>query len=145
MDQPIFLNVNSAASPGGLVRLQLDKNIDWYTDVALTGAAVVPAVNTTASGKLVLRITTDKVLHYQFFINGVEAGDVLTEAHLHTGTAGANGALVYKLASAGADYNTVKAAPGLADGILTAIRTGIGYIDVHTVNKPSGLLRGQLR
>jgi hypothetical protein len=145
MDQPVFLNVTSAASPAGLVRLQLDKNIDWSTDLALTGAAVVPAVNTTASGKLVLRITTDKVVHYQLFVDGVEAGDALAQAHLHAGAAGVNGAQQWALATVPADYNTVKLAAGLPDATLNLLRTGVGYIDVHSVNKPAGLLRGQLR
>lgn len=145
MGQPVFLNLTSAASPAGLVRLQLDKNIDWYADIPLSAAAVVPAATTTASGKVVIRITTDKVLHYQFIINGLEAGDALTDAHLHAGAAGANGAQQYVFATAAADYNTVKTAPGLADAILTSIKTGISYIDVHSVNKPAGLLRGQLR
>ncbi len=145
MDKPVFLNVTSASSPKGLVRLQLDKNIDWYADVALTGGAVVPAVTTSASGKLVLRITTDKVLHYQFLIDGVEAGDALAAAHLHSGAAGANGAQQFVFASAAEDYNSAKSASGVADAILNMIKTGVSYVDVHSTNKPDGLLRGQLR
>lgn len=145
MDQPVFLNVTSAGSPAGLVRLQLDKNIDFSADLPLSGDAVVPAAATTATGKIVLRITTDKVLHYQLFIDGLEAGDVLTAAHLHTGAAGTNGAEQYAFAAGPGDYNTARSVPGLADGILNAIKTGVSYIDVHAVNHPDGLLRGQLR
>lgn len=145
MEKPVFLNVTSVGSPKGLVRLQLDKNIDWYADLPLTGTAVVPAASTNASGKLVLRITTDKVLHYQFLIDGIEAGDALAAAHLHSGAAGTNGVQQFVFASLPEDYNTAKSASGVADAILNMIKTGVSYVDVHSVNKPDGLLRGQLR
>ncbi|WP_276482426.1 CHRD domain-containing protein [Paraflavitalea pollutisoli] len=145
MEQPMFLNVTSAGNPAGLVRLQLDKNIDWSLDLALRGDAVVPAVTTTTTGKLVLRITTDKVLHYQFLVDGVEAGNTLTAAHLHAGAAGTNGALQYTFATAAGDFNTAKSVTGVADAILSLLKTGTGYVDVHAANQPDGLLRGQLR
>lgn len=145
MDQPVFLNVLSKLNPGGLVRLQLEKNIDFYADIPLTGTDVVPAVTTAASGKVILRITTDKVLHYQVMVNGLETGDVLQETHLHTGASGTNGTQQYVMAATAADYNVVKAAEGVTDAILAIFKTGTAYIDVHSANNTAGLLRGQLR
>jgi CHRD domain-containing protein len=145
MTKPMFLNVQSKLYPQGLVRLQLEKNIDWYADVALDGASVVPSVTTGASGKVVLRITTDKVLHYQVMVTGTDGGDVLQEAHVHTGAAGTTGAEQVKLITTAADYNKEKSAAGLTDAVLTLIKSSPCYIDVHSTAKPAGLLRGQLR
>ncbi|MCS3796393.1 CHRD domain-containing protein [Niastella sp. OAS944] len=145
MAKPMFLNVQSKLFPQGLVRLQLEKNIDWYADVALTGASVVPAVTTGASGKVVLRITTDKVLHYQVMVNGTDGSDVLQETHLHAGAAGLNGTEQLKLITIATDYNREKSAAGLSDAVLTLLKSSACYIDVHSTAKPAGLLRGQLR
>lgn len=145
MSKPVFLNVRSKASPAGLIRLQLEKNIDWYTDINLDGASVVPGVTTKATGKVVLRITTDKVLHYQVIMDGVDVGDVLQETHVHAGAAGTNGAKQLTLATVATDYNVEKSAAGLADAILTLIKTLPAYVDVHSANYTAGLVRGQLR
>jgi hypothetical protein len=145
MSKPMFLNVQSKLFPNGLVRLQLEKNVDWYADVALNGSSVVPAVTTGTSGKVVLRITTDKVLHYQVMVNGTDGGDVLQETHVHAGAAGTNGAEQLKLITTAADYNKEKSASGLSDAVLTLLKSSPCYIDVHSTAKPAGLLRGQLR
>ncbi|MFT3823247.1 MAG: CHRD domain-containing protein [Chitinophagaceae bacterium] len=145
MSQPMFLNVQSKTFSNGLLRLQLEKNIDWYQDVPLDGGSVVPAVTTAATGKVVLRMTTDKVLHYQVIINNVPATDALKETHLHTGAAGTNGTLTYTFATTAADYNAVKSITGLADATISTLKTAACYIDVHSATYTAGLLRGQLR
>jgi hypothetical protein len=145
MSKPMFLNVQSKMYPQGLVRLQLEKNIDWYADIPLDGALVVPAVSTGATGKVVLRITTDKVLHYQVMVNGLDGGDALQETHVHAGAAGTNGAEQLKLIITAGDYNKEKSAAGLPDATLTLLKTLPCYIDVHSTARTAGLLRGQLR
>lgn len=142
MEKQVFLNVVSKTLPGGIARLQLEKNIDWAGDVALSGGEVNPPSGSAATGRVILRLTTDKVLHYQVQVSGQAGSDVLGAAHLHEYNV--SPALSFPLAEASADYNTVKSVPA-SDALIKALKTNPVFIDVHSTAFPLGLIGGKLR
>ena len=104
----------------------------------------VPAVNTTATGMALLRITADNKLYSKVTVTNVEAGDALTAGHIHTGAAGTNGGVLIGICESAADFGVTKIfTPTTA--ILTAIKTDALYVNVHSTNRPSGIVRGQIR
>lgn len=144
LNQTVYINLHSTAFPAGLVRGQLDQTLDFVMDVPLSGANEVPAVTTTATGLAMLRVTADKKLYYRINVNNLEAGDALTAAHIHTGATGVNGGVLVALAGGPADLNITKSIT-LTDAAFTAVKTGQVYVNVHSTNRPGGIIRGQIR
>lgn len=140
----VYLNVHSRDFPDGLVRGQLDKSIDFASDVNLTGANVVPAVNTTAEGKSYFRLTTDKILYSNIAVNNVEAGDSVTTAGLYLGGADANGTLFQQFADSYADFGVTKS-DTLTDEQITQLKNDPIYVTAASKNQANGLVRGQIR
>jgi hypothetical protein len=66
-----------------------------------------------------------------------------TQAHLHTGTAGTDGAAVVTLDVTGkADEQCIALAKAKAQALID--NPGDFYVDVHTADFPDGAIRGQL-
>jgi hypothetical protein len=118
----------------------------------LSGGYEVPAVETTASGAAELTLVGSR-LRYRLH---VESLNDVTGAYLHIGRAGEVQPAVADL------FAGVKAGPvsGLLSSgtlrpadlhgttmrkLIQALRNDDAYLTVHTVNHPSGELRGQLR
>lgn len=141
----VYVNVHSTQFPGGLVRGQMDKTIDYAVDVALTGAAEVPAITTTATGVALLRLMTDKTLYSKITVSGLEATDALTVAHIHgPAAAGVNAGVLQGLCASAADFGVVKTNT-MSDANITALKTANVYVNAHTTLFPGGKIRGQIR
>lgn len=126
------------------------------------GDEEVPAVDTRAQGQAVFRLSDDgDELTYRLIVANIQ--DVLM-AHIHRAPAGSNGPVVAWLYPAGPPPELI---PGrtqgvLAEGIVTAddlvgplegmdlgalvseLRAGNGYVNVHTDANPAGEIRGQI-
>jgi len=141
----VYLNVHSRELPGGIVRGQLDKTIDFAADIALDGGSVVPPTTTTADGTTVLRLTSDKTLYSNVSIENLDAGDALSTAALYLGAAGATGAKFQDLATALADFGITKTSI-LSDELITQLKNDAMYVNVFSTNQATnGLVRGQVR
>ncbi|MEN9599915.1 MAG: hypothetical protein RL596_2236 [Bacteroidota bacterium] len=140
----IYLNFHSTQAPSGIVRGQVFNQVTFASGVSLSGSNEVPAVTTTATGTALLRITSNGKLYSRVTVTNVESGDALTAAHIHAGAAGVNGAVILELCASAADFGVSKMfMPSAA--ILTSIRTDALYVNVHSTNRPSGIVRGQIR
>jgi hypothetical protein len=125
----------------------------------LTGEEEVPPVETDTKGRLTMLANRDQgAAEYMLRI---DRGMRLTQAHLHCGAAGINGPVIVFLAgfhepgwdvdgkwisnATITDENVVDVACGatLAE-ILAAARDGNVYVNVHSVDEPAGVVRGQL-
>ena len=128
----------------------------------LSGSNEVPARDTDASGVCAFVVSGDRV-DFSITTRGLSAPVV--GAHIHLGPAGANGPVRVGFISpnlAGTNTVTPFNAPDggiliensfggsdvsggltLAD-ILTAMRTGGAYCNIHTSNFPGGEIRGQI-
>jgi len=140
----VYLNFHSSQVPSGIVRGQVFNGVTFAASVALSGANEVPAVTTTATGTALLRITADNKLYSKITVTNVEAGDALTAGHIHTGAAGTNGGVLLGLCASAADFGVTKIFTPTA-AILTSIKTDVLYVNVHSNNKTSGIVRGQIR
>jgi hypothetical protein len=138
----------------------------------LRGFEEPPAVSSTGSGEFRAAISHDETsLEYELRFRDLE-GDV-TQAHIHIGQRGVNGGISIWLCGtatnpgptgtptcggprSGVASRNVSAADvigpagqGVAAGefeeVLTAIRAGVAYANVHSVRNPGGEIRGQIR
>jgi hypothetical protein len=138
----------------------------------LHGFEEPPAVSTTGSGDLRARIANDGAsFEYELRFEDLE-GDV-TQAHIHIGQFGVNGGISVWLCGtaalpgpagtpscggprAGVASRVVSAvdvigpagqgvAAGEFDELITAMRAGVTYANVHSSRNPGGEIRGQIR
>lgn len=141
---PAYVNVHSTQVGSGLARGQIDSKVTFAADVTMVGANENPAVTTTATGVALLRATEDKKLYTKITVTNLEAGDVLTAAHIHTGAAGVNGPVIIGFYSSAAEFGTLKINV-LDDVLYSSLLTGAVYVNAHSTAHPGGLVRGQIR
>lgn len=129
----------------------------------LSGSNEVPARDTDATGQGIIRISKDELsIYYKIIVANVQTN--ITVSHLHLAPAGSNGGVVVDLLKI-SDFPPNTSAPVngiLAEGTITAsnlsgalsgrplselisaIKAGNIYFNVHTTTFPGGELRGQL-
>ena len=125
--------------------LTLPSGVEVYT-ATLTGAAERPnPVTTTTTGTAQVTVIDNLV---SWVVNVVDI-DSLTLGHIHRGVADSAGGVMVNLAPA--PLNVVNytgiAAQGSAvvhDSVLTHMRNGAAYINLHTLDNGGGEIRGQL-
>ena len=122
----------------------------------LNGASEVPANNSAASGTA--RFTVDGAqLDYTLDVQNLTGA---TAAHIHTGAPGVNGPPIVflfqqaapgatvsagSLAAGSVDASDMIATAGVSyDSMLSLIRRGNAYVNVHTTARPAGEIRGQI-
>jgi hypothetical protein len=137
----------------------------------LTGYEESPSVSTTARGEFTATIDGEVILYTETF-SGLQG--TVTQSHIHVGQPGVNGSVVIFLCQTAASPDPTGLAPpcpqeGTVTGtitaanviagattsqqleardlaaVITAIRAGAAYANVHTTPSPGGEIRGQLR
>lgn len=137
-DGHLYVNVHTAANPGGELRGQLMMPGEVLYSAALSGANEVPPVTTAATGGAQFILDpAGTTLRYEAVFTGLTA----TASHIHTGAAGSNGAVLYPLTltTAGA-----KGTQSVTTADLTNLNAGGYYINAHTAANPGGEIRGQI-
>lgn len=140
----IYFNVHSTQVASGLVRGQMNIKLEMVADVILSGLNEVPAVTTTATGLALVRLTANKQLYTRVTVTNLEATDALTAAHIHKAATGVNGAVMIGLCSNAADFNTIKTVT-VDDATFASLKADAIYVNAHSTNRPSGVVRGQIR
>jgi hypothetical protein len=132
----------------------------------LLGFDEVPAVSSTGSGELRLKIDeANQIIEYELTYENLE-GTITAAAHIHIGQEAVNGGVVAFLCGGGgkpactATSGTISgtigvadivavAAQGIAAGewaeVVRAMRAGRIYANVHTNKHPGGEIRGQVK
>ena len=129
-------------------------------EAQLRGGREVPPVATRTRGRAEITFNDERTS--AVFELKVEDGTAITQAHLHCAPQGVNGPIVVFLAgfheqgwhvdghwigdAAFTNANVIDPACG-ADlaALVRAIRHGQVYVNVHSVEHPGGVIRGQLR
>lgn len=131
----------------------------------LTGYQEVPAISSTASGRLTLRVNdVGTQISYSLTFSALQGG-AAAAAHIHLGQTNVSGAVVAFLCGGGGKpacpaggvtvtgtiaSSDILAVPaqGIAAGdlaaVLRAMRAGVTYVNVHSASFPSGEIRGQI-
>lgn len=128
----------------------------------LLGSNEVPPVTTTASGSASFEVVNDTLIRYTLDVTGITG---VTQAHIHTGAAGANGAIMIWLlpgngtaaqtpsvdltgtiAQGDIARNWVRGTPPITlDSLKALFRAGRAYVNVHTQLRTGGEIRGQIQ
>jgi hypothetical protein len=162
----------SMAVLGSLLLLTTVANAEKIGAV-LNGYEESPSVSTTAKGEFLASIDEHGgVIQYTESFSGLQAP--ITQSHIHVAQAGVNGSVVIFLCQTagspdptglapqcpqeGSVSGTITAANVVAGGtasqqlkagdlaaIITAIRAGAAYANVHTALSPGGEIRGQIK
>src|SRR6266850_4796842 len=139
----------------------------------LTGYEESPSVSTTGRGLFVATISPDgDTIHYRETFSGLQGP--VTQSHIHVGQPGVSGSVVIFLCQTASNPDPTGLAPqcpqeGTVTGtitsanviagsqapqqlavgdlaaVITAIRAGAAYANVHTNLSPGGEIRGQIR
>jgi hypothetical protein len=138
----LYVNVHTAANPGGEIRGQLEVQSDYNFPFAMTGLNEVPQVLTAAVGvgNFNLVLGNDKIT-YNAKVTGLSGP--ITAAHIHNGVAGVNGPVVTGLNFSGKNLSGEIALSSLPADFLINFATGKYYVNVHTAANPGGEIRGQ--
>ena len=148
----VYANFHSASFRPGEIRGQVRSLADAVFRVNLSGSNEVAPVVSAGTGRVLLELSGD-----QLIVSGSFSGmssDLNTEigggAHLHVGFAGENGGVAFPLTTTPGDDNTAGTfAVAGNEFTLTAEQKVllIGrqmYVNIHSINVPSGELRGQV-
>lgn len=133
-----YVNVHSAAFPGGEIRGQIELMARFAT---LTAAQEVPGTSSTASAyaSVAVNATTGAV-----YGTVISTGITGTAAHIHEAAAGTAGPIIVPLTSAGDGVWTVPAGSTLTPAQVASWKSGNLYVNVHTPANPGGEIRGQI-
>lgn len=142
-----YVNVHTAAYPGGAIRGQLTQFTPERDYIArLTGLEEVPPTNSAGRGTASFTLSGGlNSLRYE-----VQVADIqnILMAHIHTGFPGQNGPPVIPLYSGQGAFDPANPLRGMADlsaQHLLDLLTGYLYINIHTQAFPEGEIRGQIQ
>ena len=156
-----YIDIHSTANPGGVLRGQIGKTgadpvTEKYVAPLLNGAKERPTpVTTTATGAATFVIQSAGTIQFTLSVAGITG---VTMAHIHTAVADSAGPIVVPLfnsatptgaftgtlASGTLDASSITL-PGVSmDSLLSLMRRGRTYVNVHTVVNPQGAIRAQI-
>ena len=111
--------------------------------LTLTGANEVPPVTDTGSATATFQFDSQSsVLSYTLTIHNVAPTDV-TGAHIHLGGVGVNGPILHPL-TVSKTSSTTTGSVTLNPSEVGYLKQGSLYVNVHSVEHPSGFARAQL-
>lgn len=135
----LYVNIHSAAHPGGEIRGQLGREVFV---ARLNGAQETNPVATAAggSGFVVLNPAT-RALSGELELSGMTA----SAAHVHTGPFGSDGGVLVTLVDHGGHgHYTVPGNTVLTSAQVDTLRAGGLYFNAHSAAHASGEVRGQI-
>jgi hypothetical protein len=135
-----YVNVHTAANPGGEIRGQVVPSTSTRYTAILSGAQETPPNPSTATGTAVafLHQPENRVV---YVVNSSGLVSV-TAAHFHEGATGVAGPVVFPLNGSNGTYGGVT--PRLTPAQLAAWQATGFYVNIHTSSFPGGEIRGQM-
>lgn len=135
-----YLNVHTAANPGGEIRGQVVASASTRFTGVLSGAQEVPPNGSAATGTAVAFLhEPENRLVYMVSSSGL--GNVVA-AHVHQAPAGVNGGVVFPLNGGAGQYCGVS--DRLTFAQVAALNADGCYVNIHTGAFPGGEIRAQL-
>ena len=137
-----YINIHTAANPGGEIRgqIRLEKDEEYVS--ILGGDQEVPPVTTAATGIGTFNLSQSRdKFKFRVVFSGLSGPVTIT--HFHTGATGASGPVIVDLMPY-LSGNVIEGEITPTTEFLTALAAGQIYINVHTAANPGGEIRGQL-
>lgn len=137
-----YINVHSAAHPGGEIRGQLLKSASIRFIARMNGGEETPPVATPGTGYA--SFILDEVagqLTYDISTSGLTSS--ITAAHIHLGVFRQSGGVVINLAPP-AGVSAWSGSTPMTPAQIDALYRGSYYVNVHTTMFPGGEIRGQI-
>ncbi len=140
-----YINIHTSANPGGEIRGQVyPTSIASRYFAGVLGIYEVPPVTTTASGAAFFVLGPNQTeLSYEVTVN--TSGPVVQAVHIHRGSPGQNGPVLYTLFSGGT-FGPGRLAGKIAitPDDLNNLLLNMLYVNAHTAANPSGEIRGNI-
>ena len=141
----VYVNVHSTEIPSGLVRGQIDKSIDNAYNVALSPSnAVPPIVGRSEEGNAHFRLV-GSTMYFKVSMSNLDPSDAIIAGHIHEGSSTENGGVLISLDITDEAQLGVTKSVTLSSDELAKMNNDELYVNIHSTDQPSGLLRGQIR
>ncbi len=134
-----YVNVHTAAFPGGEVRAQLLRDLGSHFTADCVGASENPPTPSPSVGGAQIVVSPSGLVQLTGGFTALPTGAIA--AHVHRGLVGINGPVVFPL-SFGGGVLSGSFSPSAID--LAELRAGLWYVNVHSPAFPGGEIRGQL-
>lgn len=148
----LYLNIHTAANPGGEIRGQVYRLAREGYTISLDGAQEFPSVVTNATGSGIVSIDRDQTnAHFMVVARGLSG--TLSGVHFHNAAVGVSGGVINDLAlaftssgenSSGFGYWKSTDATPFTFASSTLFQDELVYINIHTAANPNGEIRGQV-
>lgn len=142
----LYANIHTSAQAAGEIRGQVVGAADAVYRAHLSGANEYPFVTSMAVGQVIAELQGNMLMVSGAF-SGLESA--ASAAHIHLGTAGTGGGVVFELEmalDAGATSGMFTASANTfaltADEVADFLNREF-YVNIHTANYPAGEIRGQ--
>ncbi len=142
----VYLNVHTAANPGGEIRGQVNRVMREGFTFSMNGAQEVPSVSSAGQGSGMVSINRDQDnAHYMLVTTGVTASGI----HIHKGLSTQTGPVAYDLSTIYANngafgyWKSTDATPFLISNSAQFNKDSM-YVNLHTTANPGGEIRGQV-
>lgn len=157
-----YMDIHATGNPLGIIRGQVTRKGeappgDLFSAPALSGTKERPTpVASPAVGSATFELLTDGTVRFKIDVSGITGA---TMAHIHTAVADSAGPIAVTLFTAtaptgpltgtlasGAFSSSNIQLPGVSlDSLLTLMRLGRTYVNVHTQLNPNGEIRDQIQ
>jgi hypothetical protein len=141
----ILLAIGAGAASACKSTTAIPSSVEIYT-ATLNGSNERPTpVTTTAAGAATFTVLGNLV---SWKVDITSAIDSVTIGHIHRGVADSAGGVIVNLSPTptGVGFTGTVALGSLTvvDSVLTLMRNGKSYVNIHTKKNPGGEIRGQL-
>ncbi|GAA5221878.1 CHRD domain-containing protein [Membranihabitans marinus] len=149
----LYVNIHSKDHPSGEIRGQITPKSLYTFSTNLFGGYQNPSVMTNGRGSIILTISQDSMMTLSGTFSGLQSefnAAIGGGAHIHNGMVGSNGGVMQAISATldpsgllGNFFTEDHEIP-VSEDFIDALLNRELYINIHTVNAPSGEIRGQL-
>jgi len=137
-----YINVQSSVHMNGELRGQVISDMHQMFNFSLSSLQTLPPYKSEVSASAAMLVDQSSG-RFKLVINAenMETTDV-TEAHVHLGAIASDGDAIINVEQS--DYSQFSLQHKFSKEQLTQLNNGELYLDIHSVDRPNGALRGQM-